>query len=106
MGGLTLSPPCAIDHHSALSVSDQLQDVSIQPPGTEGPFAMVPISALPVAATGETAGWNIPAAASLIGDQRKVWVGGGDAQDEGGVVRDGREPIRDRERVASMGVQG
>ena len=106
MGELTLPLACAIDHHSALSVSDQLQDVGVQPPGTEGPFAMVPISAFPVAATGETAGWNVPAAASLIGDQRQAWVGGGDALDEGGVVRDRRETIRDRKSVASMGVQG
>ena len=70
-------------------VGYQLQNLQVQSPGTEAPLSLMPIGALKVCAADFALRRNIPAAASLVGDQGKLVVIG-DLLNEERVMVDGR----------------
>lgn len=65
-----------------------LQDLQIQPPGTEAPLSLMAIGALEVCAASFTLRRDVPASTSFVGDKRELVVIG-NLLDEERVMMDG-----------------
>lgn len=65
-----------------------LQDLQIQPPGTEAPLSLMPVRALEVCAASFTFRRDVPASTSFVGDKRELVVIG-NLLDEERVMMDG-----------------
>lgn len=86
MSRITLS--CLYDSVPS-KLSDYVQNLQIQPPGTETPLSLMTIRALEVRAAGFDLWRDIPASTAFIGDDRELVVFG-DLSYKKCIVVDGR----------------
>lgn len=75
--------------HLPASISNDIQNLQIQPPQTETPLTHMSICTFEISTPCLLVRWDIPAAAALVGDQWKV-VGCGDGGGECRILSDGR----------------
>lgn len=77
-------------------LSSNRKNLQVQSPKTEIPLASVAIGALEVSTPDLCFGWNVPAAAPLVCNERKIVVIG-DLPHKEGIRFNRPEPIRHRE---------